>query len=78
MGSVYDPRTGETKVYGGTAEEIRAMDAHLQQVRKSESQGGVSAGSQNDDAKREANGFFAGNGNLGRSGEPKDWLGGLF
>lgn len=78
MGSVYDQRTGITTVYGGTAEEIRAMDAHLQQLDEYESRGGVSAGSRNDDAKREASGFFAGNGNQGRSGEPKNWFGGLF
>ncbi len=75
MGTVYDPRTGMTTVYGGTAEEIRAMDTHLQQIHEYESRGGVSAGSINDAAKSETSGFFAGNGNLGRSGNPNKWSG---
>jgi hypothetical protein len=64
-----------TTVYGGTAEEIRAMDTHLQQIHEYESRGGVSAGSINDAAKSETSGFFAGNGNLGRSGNPNKWSG---
>lgn len=75
MGSVYDQRTGTTTVYGGTAEEIRAMDAHLQELKVYESRTGASADPRNDAAKSEASGFFAGNGNLGRSGDPDKWFG---
>ena len=75
MGTVNDPRTGMSTYYESTAEGIRAMDAHLQQIHEYESRTGVAADPRNDAAKSEASGFFAGNGNLGRSGEPSKWFG---
>lgn len=79
MGSVYDQRTGITTYYESTADGIRAMDAHLQQIREYESRTGASADPRNDAAKSQANEFFNGNGNLGRLGDPSKWPGpGLF